>query len=95
MTSENKRHSEQYKKEAVKLLLSSGKTLAEVAEEVGVSVATLSNWKRLYAKGKKRSGADDIDLSAEMLKLKRDNERLKKENEILKKAAAFFAKGNL
>ena len=42
-----KRHSKEYRKHAVELLLT-GKSLRELAPEVGVSVMTLQRWKEEY-----------------------------------------------
>lgn len=95
MTRQRKTYSEEFKREAVKLLVSSDKTLNEVADELDVPVSALCNWKVQYARGKKNKSETAADVSAENLKLKRELDRLKKEKEILKKAAAFFARDSL
>jgi transposase len=66
-----------------------------VARELGVSVNTLSRWKREYEGDPQESfpgqGRQKLE-DAELTRLRRENARLKRELEILKKAAAYFAK---
>ena len=46
MSNYAKRYDEEFKVQAVDLLRTSGKPVAQVARELGVSVATLRTWKR-------------------------------------------------
>lgn len=39
---------EEFKKEAVRLAMTSGRTQGEVARELGISLSTLKHWIRLY-----------------------------------------------
>ncbi|MEU0663642.1 transposase, partial [Streptomyces lavendulocolor] len=41
-----KRYSEEYKRDAIALVRSSGRTVTEVARELGVSPESLRNWVR-------------------------------------------------
>ena len=43
-----KRYNEEFKRQAVELLIHSGKRQAQVARELGVSDCTLTLWKRAY-----------------------------------------------
>jgi len=43
-----KRYNEEFKRQAVELLIHSGKRQAQVARELGVSDYTLTLWKRAY-----------------------------------------------
>jgi transposase-like protein len=43
-----KRYNEEFKRQAVELLIHSGKRQAQVARELGVSEYTLTLWKRAY-----------------------------------------------
>jgi transposase len=43
-----KRYNEEFKRQAVELLIHSGKRQAQVARELGMSDHTLTLWKRAY-----------------------------------------------
>ena len=80
-----------FKIEAVRLLRESGKSLKEVAEDLGVSTNALREWaKRLEAEAGLRPGLKK-DEREELKRLRRENKILREEREILRKAAVFFA----
>lgn len=76
---------------AVDLVRVSGRSVREVARELGVSYGALGDWLRADAGG--RPGATRLagDERAELVELRRRVRVLETEREILKKAAAFFA----
>lgn len=81
----------EFRREAVRLALSSGRTRREVAEDLGIGLSTLTRWL-----GQERDASEPseaaVDLHAELKRLRRENAVLKQERDILKKAAAFFAR---
>jgi transposase len=82
-----------FKAQAVKRVLD-GRSLSEVAAELGLSSGQLSTWRLEHlAAGSAEALAQRKAEEAEMHRLKRENKRLEEENQILRKAAAFFAKG--
>lgn len=81
-----KSYSEQFKRDAVKLLTEQGYSLSKAGEALGVSQMTLSKWKQALAPRAQE------DLEAENRRLREENRQLRMEREILKKAATFFAK---
>ena len=93
-----KRYDEDFKVQAVDLLRTSGKPLAQVARELGVSVATLRAWKRRLLGGTP-GPVEDQDpgykekeaLFEEIRQLRRQNAYLERQREILKKAAVILA----
>lgn len=99
MGKQQKSFTEEFKRESVKLLESSEKTVEMVANELGIGVSTLHAWKLKYASTPVRRNAANkktiTEAEIELIRTKRELERLKKENEILKKAAAFFAREQL
>ena len=89
-----RRFTAEFKAEAVKRLLESGKGLSEVATELGLSPGQLSAWRNEHlAAGSTEALAQRKAEQAELQRLKRENKRLEEEVEILRKAAAFFARG--
>jgi putative transposase len=70
-------------------LTAEGRTGEEVAAELGVSAATLYNWRRAY-------GGMDTDAAKELKELREQNARLKRllaEAELVKDALREVAKG--
>ena len=87
-----KRFSEEFRREAVRLVRESDRPVRELGAELGVSVTTLRNWMRAMPEAQP-APARVLSLEEQVRRLKRENERLREEREILKKATAFFAKG--
>ncbi len=88
-----RKYSDQFKKDAVKLVTEQGYRLSEAARNLGVDVSVLRRWVR-----GRDTEQTDIPNSRQMSseqdeikKLRAENQRLRMEREILKKAAAFFA----
>ena len=82
----------EYKDEAVKLVINTGRPVAVVARELGVKEQTLGRWVNLF---KSRQNAGDGALSeterAELARLRKENSELKLDRAFLKKASLFFA----
>jgi transposase len=90
-----KKYTQQYKDEAVELVISSGRPLAEIARDLGINEGTLGSWvNRAKASGKLKEKPLDTEERAELKELREENRRLKMERDFLKKAAAWFAKEN-
>lgn len=91
-----KQYSEEFKREAVRMMESSGRPPQEIAMQLGIRRNQLYKWKNeLESKGAKAfsgRGRPRKGSETELSRLKQENERLREENEILKKAAVFFAK---
>lgn len=82
---------DEFKAEAVRLALNSGRPLRVLADELGVGYSTLGKWLTTHRDAELRSGPQ-ADLAKELARLRRENEILRQERDLLKKAAAFFAK---
>ncbi|MGW4652057.1 transposase [Kitasatospora sp. NPDC004289] len=93
----SKRHTAEFKQDAVELALSSDRTVTEVARDLGVSAEGLRNWVN-QAKADRGEGPAGALTSAEreeLARLRRQNREQQQTIEILKKAAAFFAQDTL
>src|SRR4051794_26878162 len=86
-----RRFTVEFKAEAVKRLLESGKGLSEAATELGLSPGQLSGWRNeRLAVGSAEALAQRKAEAAELARLRREVKRLEQEVEILKRAAAFM-----
>ncbi len=85
-------YSEEFKREAVKLLRTGDRGVPQLAKELGVSEGSLRNWSaRLDVDEGRAEGLSSVERE-ELRRLRREVKVLAEEREILKKAAAFFAK---
>jgi transposase len=82
---------DEFRREAVELAKTSGKSMAAIAHELGISRETLRRWLRqseIDAGDREGLTTEERD---ELRRLRRELRIVKQEREILKKATAFFA----
>jgi transposase len=90
----NKKFTDEFKSDAVKLVTEQGYSCTEVGRRMGISHTNISRWVREHRKqmeSPSSSSGSLRDLENEVKQLRKENKRLLMEREILKKAAAFFA----
>ena len=83
-------HNEEFRREAVRIALTSGQQRRQVAADLGVGFSTLAKWIQ-RSRPADLPPAADIDLSKENERLRKENRLLMEEREHLKKATVFFA----
>ena len=92
VSSSRKKYTPEYRQEAARLVLESGRPIAHVAKEIGVAEGLLGKWVKLE---RERQGSDDgrsdADIRAENARLRRELAEAKMDNELFSKASAFFA----
>ena len=93
MTKGYRKHTESFKREAVRQLELRGERSArEVATSLEVRENQLYQWRQVYADAAAAGRAERGEtLEEEVKRLRREVAALRKDKEILKKAAAFFA----
>ena len=93
--SKRTQYDREFKIEAVRLILESGRTVKSISEELGVNYYTLLDWKREYEQKGTAAfpGAGRVSYAteeaAELARLRKENHRLRMERDILKKAMAI------
>ncbi len=92
MGSQRREFTPEYKDEAVKLVVNTGRSVAVVARELGVKEQTLGRWVNAY-RGRQQAGDGALSETerAELARLRRENSELKMDRAFLKKASLFFA----
>jgi len=95
MGKNQKVYTKEFKEEAVRLVETSGKSIAQIARELGISDSAIHGWRRELAKhgedafpGKGRQ----TTLEEENRHLKRELERVQQERDILKKVVSIFSR---
>jgi transposase len=86
-----RRHSEEFKREAVKLVTDQGYSIAEAARSLGLDSSLLRSWKLKYASQQNGVPKMRETEQEELARLREENRRLRMERDILKKATALFA----
>ena len=86
------RFTREFEEEAVRLVRMSGRTKREIAADLGLGLSTLTRWlarsrERVMEVPERPPPGEDV--SAELKRLRRENEILRQERDILKKAPAF------
>lgn len=92
MGSTRRRFTDEYKADAVALVLRDGRTIAEVARNISVSETSIGKWvKKAREENPEPEKPLSKDERAELEQLRKDNARLRMEAEFAKKVAAWFA----
>ena len=87
------RFTREFQDEAVRLVLTSGRSQRAIADDLGVNRSTLARWMAEHQDIRPSSAmAPNEDIVDELKRLRRENEVLRQERDILKKATAFFVK---
>lgn len=84
------KHTEDFKREAVRIALTSGLSRERIAADLGVGKSTLGKWIFHY-RPTDLVTEPQADLARENERLRLENRILKEERDILKKATQFFA----
>jgi transposase len=97
----------EFKREVVALILQGGRSINELARELGISHWNLRDWKARYGTGAAAAGlparsavqeragqASPVAMAAEMADLRRELARVRLQRDILKKALAIVGQEN-
>jgi len=90
-----RKHTPEFRREAVRLVTDEGYKIAEAARSLDINANMLGRWVREAREGSETAFPGKGNLSPEQEEIRRlreENKRLRMEKEILKKATAFFAK---
>ena len=92
-----RRHSQEFKKEAVRYMVMEGESAPAVAERLGINSNLLYRWKGEFLEELEGGTKDDTQMSpkemaAEIQSLRQQLGRSERINEILKKTVVYFAK---
>ena len=92
MRKKRRQYTKEFKIEAVHLVVEEGRSISEVARELGIGENLFHRWKKKSEEGKADPFPGKGRLSPEdeeLRPLRRENKRLRMERDILKKAVAI------
>jgi len=84
------RYTDEFRRDAVRIAISSGLTRPQVSSDLGVGLSTLNKWVQQQQHDDLMSGPHE-DVEKENARLRKEVQLLREEREVLKKAAIFFA----
>ena len=89
-----RRYDEEFRRNAVALVESSGRPLKEIAAELGVTHWNLRDWTKKHGRNRPVPAATPAELQREMARLRRENQSLQARCDVLKKALGILAEPN-
>lgn len=87
-----RKFSDEFKRDAVDLVLTTGRPIAEVAGELGIYDSTLGNWVRQHQEREQAGSGVSPDERARLKELEAENAKLRMERDLLKRTVAFWVK---
>ena len=93
MPKKRKSYTEEFKREAVRLMETSGKPIAEIARDLGINDNNLYRWRGVYGnQAPANTNGSVSEMEAELKRLQREVEVLRQERDILKKAMSIVSR---
>jgi transposase len=88
-----RRFTKEFKAETVALIRQSGKSIAEICRDMGLSESSVHRWLAQAEIDAGQRGGLTTDERAELSHLRRELRVVREERDVLAKAIAFFTKG--
>jgi transposase len=82
---------QEFRTGAVRIVRETGRSIAQVARELGINEGTLANWVAADRKARGNGGLS-TDERAELARLRRENAELAMERDVLKRSVALWVK---
>ena len=84
----------EFREGAVRIVRETGKSIAQVARDLGINDGTLANWVKKDREGRGEAAAGGLseDERAELARLRRENAELAMERDVLKRSVALWVK---
>jgi transposase len=87
-----RRFSEEFKRDAVELVRTTGRPIAQIARELEIYDSTLGNWVRQDRIDRGEAEELTSDERARLRALEAENAKLRMERDLLKRTVAFWVK---
>ena len=88
-------YTKEFKEEAVRLVQTSGKPIAQIARELGISDSAIHNWRKELAEHGEEAfpgKGHQTAIEEENRRMKKELERVQQERDILKKVVSIFSR---
>ena len=90
-----RRYDREFREGAVRIVLETGRPVAQVARELGINEGTLGNWVNRNRRARE-DGSEPLAESerAELARLRRENAELAMERDVLRRSTALLGEGS-
>ncbi len=88
----------EFKQEAVQLVKMSGKSMAQIARDLGIADSTLHHWCKLFSEHGEQAfpgSGHQTQQEEDLRRLRRELEVTRQERDIIKKALGIFSRSQL
>ncbi len=86
----------EFREGAIKMVISSDKSTAQIAKDLGLKGSTLYSWvNKAKSENIESNSQNNEQLFDELKRLKKELVEVKEQRDILKKATAYFARESL
>jgi len=93
MAETRRKFDREFRAGAVRIVQETGKSVAQVARELGINEGTLGNWVATDRRARERgNGSLSENERAELVRLRRENAELQMERDVLKRSVALWVK---
>jgi transposase len=95
MPKDQRTFTKEFKLEAVRLVQTSGKSMSQVARDLGIADSTLHHWCKMMSQQGEQAfpgSGHQNPQEEEIRRLKRELEVLKQERDILKKVVSIYSR---
>jgi transposase len=93
MAETRRQFDQEFRAGAVRIVRETGKSIAQVARELGINAGTLANWVGTDRRARERgNGGLSEGERAELVRLRRENAELAMERDVLKRSVALWVK---
>lgn len=90
MAQSRRKFDQDFRDGAVRIVNETGKSIAQVARELGINSGTLANWVDMDRKRRSVNGALIEDERAELVRLRKENAELQMRCDVLKRSLALW-----
>ncbi|WP_187351909.1 transposase [Allosaccharopolyspora coralli] len=87
-----RKFSAEFKRDAVELVLTGGKSVAEAARDLGIYDSTLGNWVKQARIDRGQQEGLSTSERTRLAELEQENAKLRMERDLLKRATAFWVR---